>query len=92
MMLHGSSSCAEIGKMGKVQQRYVTIDRASFSQALNQLGGKGFQLGAQASVNDAWFAIDFGDPEFEEAVATYICRFLGQRYSRLKGLPIKNHC
>jgi hypothetical protein len=92
MTLHGDSACAEIGKMGKANQRNVAVTRASFTQALSQLAGEGFRLGADASVNDVWLSVDIGDPEFEEAVARYIHRLLGQRYSRLQGTPIDRHC
>ena len=92
MTLHGDSGCAEIGKMGKANQRDVAITRASFTQALAQLTLRGFRLGPDASVNDVWLCVDFGDPEFEEAVARYIHRLLGRRYSRLQGTPIARHC
>jgi hypothetical protein len=92
MMLHGDSTCAEIGKMRKVGQRDVTITRASFTQALSQLTSSGFQLGAQASVNDVWFTINFDDAEFEEAVARYVLRLLGQRYSPLRAARVQKHC
>jgi len=92
VMLHGDSTCAEIGKMKKVGQRDVTITLASFTQALSQLTSSGFQLGAQASVNDVWLTINFDDAEFEEAVARHIRRLLGQRYSPLRDVPIQRHC
>jgi hypothetical protein len=92
MTLHGDSACAEIGKMQKVGQRDVTINRASFAQALNHLTSSGFQLGAQASVNDAWLTINFDDAEFEEAVAMHVRRLLGQRYSPLRNAQTQKHC
>jgi len=92
MTLHGVSACAEIAKMGKANQRDVAITRASFTQFLGQLADNGFRLGADASVNDVWFSVDFGDPEFEEAVARYLYRLLGQRYTRLQGTPAIRHC
>ena len=92
MTLHGDSGCAEIGKMGKANRRTVAVTRPSFTQALSQLAGKGFRLGADASVNDVWLSVDFGDLEFEEAVARHIHRLLGQRYSRLRGTPVDRHC
>lgn len=92
MTLHGNSTCTEIGKMQKVGQRDVPISRASFTQALNQLTGSGFRLGAQAPVNDVWLTINFDDLQFEEAVARYVHRLLAQRYSRLRAAPVKRHC
>jgi len=90
--LHRDSACPEVGKMRKVGQREVTITRASFAQALGQLTSTGFQLGAQASVNDVWLTINFDDPEFEEAVTKHVRRLLGQRYSPLRDAPIQKHC
>lgn len=92
MTLHGDPMCAEIGKMQKVGQRDLTITPASFTQAVGQLAGDGFQLGAQAQVNDVWFTINFDDVEFEEATARYVHRLLSQRYSRLRDAPIHRHC
>jgi len=92
MTLHSDSTCPEIGKMQKVGQRDVTINRASFAQALSHLTSRGFQLGAQASVNDVWLTINFDDAEFEEAVAMHVRRLLGQRYSPLRNARIQKHC
>ena len=92
MTLHGDSACAEICKMHKANQRDMAITRDTFTRALGQLADKGFRLGADASVNDVWLSVDFGDPEFEEAVARYIHRLLGQRYGRLKDAAIDRHC
>jgi len=63
-----------------------------FSQALSQLTSSGFQLGAQASITDAWLTIDFGDAEFEEAVARHIRHLLGQGYTPLRDAPFQKHC
>ena len=92
MTFHGDSACAEIAKMGKTNQRDVAVARASFDRTIEQLTSASFRLGADASVNDVWFSVDFNDPDFEEAVARYLYRLLGQRYSSLQGTPINRHC
>jgi hypothetical protein len=92
MTLHRDSACAQIRKMHKVNQRDVSVTRGSFTQALERLADKDFRLGADASVNDVWVSVDFGDPEFEEAVAKHIHRLLGRRYRRLQGTAIERHC
>jgi hypothetical protein len=92
MTLHGDSKCTEIRKLHKYGQRDEKINQASFSQALGNLTGRGFRLGAQASVNDVWLIIDFNDADFEGAVAKYILRILSQRYSRLGGASVQRHC
>jgi hypothetical protein len=92
MTLHGDSACNEIGKMGKANQRNVAVTRESFADAIGRFTTTEFRLGADASVNDVWLTVDFGDPEFEEAVARYVHRLLCQRYGRLTGTPIERHC
>ena len=92
MTLHNDLACAEIAKMSKANQRDVAITRASFTQAIGQLTNDGFRLGADASINDFWLSVDFGDPEFEEALARYVCRLLGQRYTPLQRARINRRC
>ena len=78
--------------MRKAHQREVAVTRESFASALEQLTGSDFRLGANASVNDVWLAVEFADREFEEGVARYIHRLLGRRYSRLQNTPVDRHC
>jgi hypothetical protein len=91
MTLHTESTCPEIGKMMKPNQRDVPVTRTSFATAVSQITGKGFRLGADAAFNDVWLSVDFDDAEFEEAVARYLYRSLGTRYTRLQDSPIKKH-
>jgi hypothetical protein len=92
MIIHSNSSCLEIGKMGKVNQRTYKIATDNFAAALAEFKDRKFQLGASAAVNDLWLHIDFNDAVFEGAVADYILRLLGARYSPLQGVRIKRHC
>ena len=92
MTIHRESTCAEIGKMHKIGQRNLIVTPASITQVLGQLSSSEFQLGAQASVNDVWFTIDFDDAGFEEAVARYVHHLLSQRYGRLRGAQTQRHC
>ena len=61
MTLHTDSACPEIGKRGKPNQRDIPVTRTTFAAAINQLNGKGFRLGADASVDDVWLSVDFDD-------------------------------
>lgn len=92
MTLHNDSACPEIGKMAKVSQRSLPVTQATITQVLVDISSNSFRLGATASINDVWFAVDLGDPEFEEAVARYIHRILAHRYTPLRGSPIEQHC
>jgi hypothetical protein len=92
MVVHGDSSCAEVGKMGKADQRAYEVTTDSFSAAVAALKSRSFQLGASAAANDLWLHIDFDDAVFEGAVAGYILRQLGARYTPLQGVQIKKHC
>jgi hypothetical protein len=77
MTLHTDSTCSDIGKIRKPNQRDVSVTRVSFATAIAQLTGKGFRLGADSSINDVWLSVDFDDAEVEEAVARYVFRSLG---------------
>ncbi len=89
--IHGQPACSEIGKMRKPNQRDVEVNTASFAQAIQQFSS-GFRLGADASVNDLWMSVDFGDAEFEDAVVRYVHRLLARRYSPLQGAAVERHC
>ncbi len=92
MTLHANLSCPEIGKMGKVNQRKLKVTSTSLAQTVSLLSGDSFRLGAASSINDLWLELDFGDSQFEEAVARYLFRVLGLRYTPLADSPIKTHC
>lgn len=93
MTLHADSTCPEIGKMQKPDQREIVITNGSFSQALSFLTSAfAFRFRSDPASNDAWLTIDFTDAEFEEAVARYIFRMLGKRYTPLSSAPVRRHC
>lgn len=92
MTLHTDLSCSDIGKMAKVKQRKLKVTSVSFTQVLSLLSSDSFRLGSESSINDVWLVLDFGDSEFEEALARYLFRVLSLRYTPLAGSPIKTHC
>lgn len=92
MTLHGDSTCVDIGKMRKTNQRAASITPASFTEVLGHFADKSFRLESKGPANDVWLSIDFGDPEFEEAVAKHVLRILAKRYRPLQGAAFKRHC
>lgn len=90
--VHGDATCSAIGKMRKGGQRRVRIDAASISQELKQFATKAYVFGADASKNDMWLEIDFGDASFERAVVEHVRRLLGVHYKPLGAASIENHC
>ena len=88
--IHHESSCPQIQKMRKVNQRRIVLSRRSFDEGLRELHA--LKLRAEEVYNDVWLAIDFGDQEFEDAVVRYTSGVLGKRYSPLSNCRIAVHC
>ena len=90
LTIHGDPACSDIGKMRKVNQRELMITAESFADALVTL--RELPLAANASSNDLWLTVDFGDQQFEEDVVSYVHRLLGRRYRPLRGATVTTHC
>lgn len=88
--LHRVSTCNEIRKHRKEHQRRLRIDVASFAASLTTLAEMPFR--AEAGFNDLWLEIDFSDQAFEVAVAEFVVRRLGTRYSRVASIELTPHC
>lgn len=87
---HRASTCNEIQKHGKEHQRRLRIDPASFAASMATLDEMPFR--AEAGFNDLWLEIDFNDQAFELAVAEFVVRRLGTRYSRIASIELTPHC
>ena len=105
--VHRDPHCSDIQKMHKPHQRYIRINITNihhelqeFKNVATQAGVKNEQYLFQAKPaffdgiwlkNDMWIEIDFQDEEFEMAVAGYIHRLLGQRYTRFSDSQLNPH-
>lgn len=90
--IHGQEDCSEIGKMQKVGQRSVQVDRTSISPELQKFSIKTYRFAADPTSNDLWLLVNFGDSDFEAAVVEYIQRLLAADYSRFRTVRIDRHC
>lgn len=90
--IHGLANCSEIGKMQKHGRRSVLIDRNSISSELQNFALKNHRFAAEASANDMWLVVDFGDPHFEDAVVRHVQRLIAGHYSPFGAVQIDRHC
>jgi len=88
--IHFDTSCPQIQKMRKVNQRRLVLSRDTFDDGLRELST--LRLRAEAGFNDLWLTVDFGNQDFEEAVVRYAREVLGKRYSPLKKCRMVSHC
>ena len=89
---HGLSSCGEIQKMRKPEQRRVSLDSQTIGAEIENFREKKYRFAAQAGLNDMWLTLDFGDAEFEFAVVRFLLRALGQHYAPFRECEVGWHC
>ncbi len=89
--IHREGDCQSIRSQGKVGQRITRINSSTISSELAKFEGNGYSFQATPSANDMWVEIDFGDPEFERAVASHIYKLLG-KYKRFRESKLAVHC
>jgi len=89
---HRQRSCGDFQKMHKSGQRLVRIDRQTISDELQRFFGKEYGFAANATSNDMWLEIDFGDDDFEAGVLAHVHRLIGKHYAPLSNVAIETHC
>ena len=90
--VHQDTACANIGKMSKPGQRKLRLDVGTLSTELLKFQHKEYRFAADATLNDMWLEIDFGDRRFEEEVLRYVQMLIGSHYRPLKGVEPQVHC
>jgi hypothetical protein len=90
--VHAQMGCGEIGKMQKAGQRHVVINNDSIGKELQKFAAQTYRFGADASLNDMWLSVDFGDSLFEEAVIEHVQRLVSQHYGPFGAIKIDHHC
>ncbi len=68
----------------KAERRFFRIDPTSFSSVISQFISGHVRFAADSGLNDIWLNVDFGSPEFEEAVIQYVQEIFGRRYKPLR--------
>ena len=92
VMVHGLSSCSEIQKMGKPEQRQLSVDPTTIGREVQNFLKKKYRFAAQAGLNDMWLTVDFEDAKFEFAVVRFLLRALGRHYRPFRGCEVGWHC
>ncbi len=92
MTLHHDPNCSTFRMSKKPNQRILLINNQTISSELGKFSQAQYRFGATKELNDMWLKIDFGDEEFEHAVARHIHKLIGQHYEPLSRKPPQEHC
>lgn len=88
--LHHDLGCGHVAKRDVPSDRIRQVRPDTFGAELAALDDLTFR--AEAGVNAVWLDLDFDDPVFEAAVARYLLRRLGARYTRLAAITLEDCC
>jgi hypothetical protein len=87
-----ATRCGHIQQARKPDQRRIHLNLNSLGTELQRFVEEEHSFAAQAANNDMWLDIDFGDAEFQEAVARFIHRLRAKRYKRFRDCKVEWHC
>jgi hypothetical protein len=73
-------------------QRVIHVNLQTISSVLQDFNNQQYFFAAEAGKNDMWLVIDFGNIDFEQAVALYIKKLVGEHYLRIENAEVKIHC
>jgi hypothetical protein len=90
--IHRHGDCSSIQQQRKPEQRVVRLETSTLSSELKKFEQKQYTFAADASRNDLWLEVDFGDLEFERAVVAYVKKILASHYTPFARASIDTHC
>lgn len=90
--VHHDPDCEFIRISRKPDQRVRRIDTTNISEELRKFRDKEHLFQSTHEFNDMWLEIDFGDQEFEEAVARYVHRLLSGYHKPFADSSVSIHC
>jgi len=90
--VHHNPNCSSARIKINQDQRTVLLNTDTLSRELRQFRNNEYRLAPGAGNNDIWVLIDFQDAEFEDALASYLTRLVGQGDKTSKNWELKVHC
>ena len=90
--IHRDPGCEFIRIRRKPNQRIRRIDMANSSEEVRKFRDKQRSFQSTPEFNDMWLEIDFGDQEFEEAIARYVHRLLSRYHKPFADSSVSIHC
>ena len=89
---HRDPNCGRIQPMGKPDQRVCGLNIGTITSELERFQHKHYRFQSTAGLNDMWLRLDFGDTEFELALADFVRRLLGRHYKPFREAHLQVHC
>lgn len=90
--VHGNRRCGHIHQANKVRQHRVLLEPRTIGSQVRRFIDGTHPFGSDAKKNDMWVYIDFDEDPFEEDLARYIHRLLGNQYKPFRDAPFERHC
>jgi hypothetical protein len=90
--VHGDLACGHIEQAHKLEQRSISLRHGTLGAELARFVGGEHQFASHSGANDMWLDVEFGDPEFEEAMVRHIHRLLAARYKPFQNCVVERHC
>lgn len=89
--IHRNSAVNEKQISEKVNQRVLKINISNLSDYLMKFKQSKYKFESSQKFNDMWLEINFGNINFEVAVAEYILFLLGKRYKPFRETEPEYH-
>ena len=90
--IHNNPNCGAAQIKINEDQRTVLINTDSLSRELRRFRRNEYRFVAEAGMNDLWLILDFQDGEFENALANYLKRLVGERLETAGNWDVRTHC
>lgn len=92
VILHNNPNCDSARIRVNQDQRTILVNTDSLSRELRRFRNNEYRFAAEAGMSDVWVMLDFQDAEFENALARYLQRLVGQRHKPAGGWELQAHC
>jgi hypothetical protein len=90
--IHKNTSCRQIQKQQKDEQRHIKIRITNLDDVLTKFINEDYEFRSEKLYNDLWLDISLDNYELEIGVLRTIQAIIGQRYKPLSNAPITIHC
>jgi hypothetical protein len=90
--VHNNPNCDAARIKINQDQRTVLLNTDTLSRELRRFRNNEYRFAPGAGENDIWVMLDFQDPAFEDALARYLERLVGQGQKTSRNWELKVHC
>ena len=90
--VHNNPNCDSAHIKMNQDQRTVLLNTDTLSRELRRFRNNEYRFMTKAGMNDIWLILDFQDAEYENALASYLKRLVGQGLRTTANWELQVHC